>query len=79
MPPPPPPPAQEENLKDEEEVVDVFYEADNTARPKNKDAPHNPIFDSLKGQLEINASTAMQLQKVDEEQRQTLADLQFYA
>ena len=80
VPPPPPPPAQEENPKDEEEVVDIFYEADNTTPSKNKDVPqNNPIFDSLKAQLEVNASTAMQLQKLDEEQRQTLADLQFYA
>ena len=36
-------------------------------------------MEGLKAQLEVNTSTAMQLNKLDEEQRQTLADLQYYA
>lgn len=82
MPPPPPPPANEENLNDDDEAVDVYYEADNTTRSnkgQKEDLSVNPITEQLKAHLEINVSTAMQLQKLDEEQRQTLADLQFYA
>ena len=83
VPPPPPPPANEEHLNDDDEAVDVFYEADNTTRSKTGQKEEkkqvNPVTDPLKAHLEINVSTAIQLQKLDEEQRQTLADLQFYA
>ena len=51
-------------------AVDVYYEADNTTRSNKgqKEETHvNPITDALKAHLEINVSTAMQLQKLDEE------------
>ncbi len=82
VPPPPPPPAQiEVETKEDDSGIDVFYEADTVSRGDTNSNLNRSLVPAyvIDNALEVNVSTAMQLQKLDREQRATLAELQFYA
>jgi len=59
----------------------VYYEADNVSRGDKNSENNRSLVPAyvIDNALEINISTAMQLQKLDREQRSTLGELQFYA
>lgn len=59
----------------------MYYEADNVSRGDKNSENNRSLVPAyvIDNALEINISTAMQLQKLDREQRSTLGELQFYA